>query len=133
MHKAGAEAVGDLLSGPDSWVFVMVGREAFADVLTGLLRLDRKGLAQRALAEIVREMAWDGTCRLSREELRKRLKVAESNLSAALTELASEPLNAIIRERANGRLVIRVNPNLATMLRAGDRRKAQAEAPSIAA
>lgn len=108
----------------------MVGREAFAEALLGLLDMNRKGLAQRALAEIVRSMRWDGSCPLSRAQLVAKLGAAESNVSAALTELAD--LGVIIRESdGRNRLKIRVNPLFASMLRSGERSKAQAEAPPI--
>lgn len=109
----------------------MIGREAFAEVLLNLLNADRKALAQEALAEIIRHMDWDGTCRLSRLELAELLGgVADSNLSAALSELAA--MRVIIRRRGvGGRLQIVVNPIFATMLREQDRERMQAEAPPI--
>lgn len=119
-----------LLSRRGNRMFVMMGREAFAEVLLNLIDVGRKGLAQEALAEIIRHMDWDGSCKLSRIELAKLLNVPDSNLSAALTELAE--FGAIIRRPAGGRKIsIEVNPIFATMLREPDRGRAQEEAPPI--
>lgn len=84
----------------------MVGREAFAEALLGLLEMHRKGLAQRTLAEIVRSMRWDGTCPLSRDQLVERVGGGEGPSSGPASGRAGASSGIcviLIRPRKVGR------------------------------
>ena len=119
-----------LVSGHDTWGFVMAGREQLADVMLGLLETTRPKVTQRVLAEIVRAMDWHGEATFTRQGLATSVKAGATMVSNALTEL--EKMQVITKRHGPRRsLIISVNSLFATMLRAGERAKAQENAPPI--
>lgn len=120
----------DLLSGHEEWAFLMVGRQQLADVMLKAADGDRPMATLRVLAEIMRRFEWAGTATFARHDIADALKINVATVSFALNNL--ERYGVVTNRRSDGRrITVSINPKLATMLRAGERRKAQADAPPI--